>query len=259
MTAFAWSRRSMSIRSKPRRCGRSPTRKRPGRRGPGSARFGGHTHPAGGSRPGRRGASARRRSGARCARSTRCASPVRFRCRCGARTDDWRHHLHPRPRRAPLRSVGLARRRRPRPSRAIAVDNARLYRLAQEGEAAAALGQSRARFLADVGEALASSLDYETTLRRWRNWPCPTSRTGARSTSSTRRGAAAAGRGPRRPAKVASRRDAPGALPRTARRPGGVWRSSGPGQPTIMADIPDALIAPPRATTTTSASSARSG
>src|SRR4030095_8564917 len=56
---------------------------------------------------------------------------------------------------------------------AIAVDNARLYRLAQEGEAAAALGQSRARFLADVGEALASSLDYETTLKTVANLAVP--------------------------------------------------------------------------------------
>jgi signal transduction histidine kinase/ActR/RegA family two-component response regulator len=48
---------------------------------------------------------------------------------------------------------------------AIAVDNARLYRAAQEGEMAAAIGHSRARFLADVGETLASSLDYQTTLK----------------------------------------------------------------------------------------------
>src|SRR6185503_10148587 len=41
---------------------------------------------------------------------------------------------------------------------AVAVDNARLYRTAQDGELAAAIGHSRARFLADVGEALASSL-----------------------------------------------------------------------------------------------------
>src|SRR4029434_10926752 len=56
---------------------------------------------------------------------------------------------------------------------AIAVDNARLYRAAQEGEAAAALGQSRARFLADVREATASSLDYETTLKTVANLSVP--------------------------------------------------------------------------------------
>jgi GAF domain-containing protein len=69
---------------------------------------------------------------------------------------------------------------------AVAVDNARLYRTAQDGELAAAIGHSRARFLADVGEALASSLDYETTLKSVANLAVPTSRTGARSTFSTR-------------------------------------------------------------------------
>ena len=48
---------------------------------------------------------------------------------------------------------------------AVAVDNARLYRAAQDGEAAAALGQRRAHLLADVGAALASSLNYEASLK----------------------------------------------------------------------------------------------
>ena len=56
---------------------------------------------------------------------------------------------------------------------AIAVDNARLYRAAQEGEAAAALGQRRARLLADVGAALASSLNYEATLKTVANLAVP--------------------------------------------------------------------------------------
>jgi hypothetical protein len=56
---------------------------------------------------------------------------------------------------------------------AIAVDNARLYRAAQEGEAAAALGQRRARLLADVGAALAGSLNYEATLKTVANLAVP--------------------------------------------------------------------------------------
>src|SRR4029077_18280016 len=79
--------------------------------------------------------------------------------------------LGPGERRYDLADVRLAEDLASRPR--AAVDNARLYRTAQDGELAAAIGHSRARFLADVGEALASSLDYETTLKTVANLAVP--------------------------------------------------------------------------------------
>jgi signal transduction histidine kinase len=48
---------------------------------------------------------------------------------------------------------------------ALAIDNARLYDEAQRREADAAWAEHRATFLAEAGAALASSLDYDETLR----------------------------------------------------------------------------------------------
>lgn len=48
---------------------------------------------------------------------------------------------------------------------AVAIDNARLYEDAQRREAEAAWSERRATFLAEAGAALASSLDYDETLR----------------------------------------------------------------------------------------------
>ncbi len=47
---------------------------------------------------------------------------------------------------------------------ALAVDNARLYREAEARRRAAEAEERRARFLAEAGQALAASLDYEATL-----------------------------------------------------------------------------------------------
>jgi signal transduction histidine kinase len=48
---------------------------------------------------------------------------------------------------------------------ALAIDNARLYEDAQRRQAEAAMSESRAAFLAEVGAAIASSLEYGETLR----------------------------------------------------------------------------------------------
>jgi signal transduction histidine kinase len=48
---------------------------------------------------------------------------------------------------------------------ALAIDNARLYDAAQRREAEAAWAERRAAFLAEAGAVLASSLDYDDTLR----------------------------------------------------------------------------------------------
>jgi signal transduction histidine kinase/ActR/RegA family two-component response regulator len=127
---------------------------------------------------------------------------------------------------------------------ATAVDNARLYRAAQEDELAAALGQSRARFLADVGAALASSLDYETTLKSVANLAVPGIADWCAVDIVNEQGKvqrlAVAHIDPEKlhlAAELEARYpDTPGAR-------GGVQEVIRTGRPTMMADIPDALIA----------------
>jgi signal transduction histidine kinase len=127
---------------------------------------------------------------------------------------------------------------------AIAVENARLYTAAQEGEAAAALGQSRARFLADVGEALASSLDYETTLKTVANLAVPDIADWCAvdivdDEGNLQRLAVAHVN----PAKLHLAETIQASYPEPRDAAGGVWEVIRSGQPTMMADIPDALIA----------------
>jgi signal transduction histidine kinase/ActR/RegA family two-component response regulator len=127
---------------------------------------------------------------------------------------------------------------------AIAVDNARLYRAAQEGEMAAAIGHSRARFLADVGETLASSLDYETTLKTVADLAVPDIADWCTvdildSSGALQRLAVAH----IDPAKLhlAERLQAMYPEPRDAA--GGVRQVIRTGLPTMMAHIPDSLLA----------------
>ena len=126
---------------------------------------------------------------------------------------------------------------------AIAVDNARLYRTAREGEAVAALGQSRARFLADVGEALASSLDYETTLKTVANLAVPDIADWCAVDIVDEQGAlqrlAVAHVDP---SKLHLAETLRARYPEPRDASGGVWQVIRSGLPTMMADIPDALI-----------------
>ena len=126
---------------------------------------------------------------------------------------------------------------------AIAVDNARLYRAAQEGEAAAALGQSRARFLADVGEALASSLDYETTLKTVADLAVPEIADWCAVDIVDEQGALQRlGVAHVDPAKLHLTETLQARYPEPRDASGGVWQVIRTGQPTMMADIPDALL-----------------
>jgi len=127
---------------------------------------------------------------------------------------------------------------------AIAVDNARLYRAAQEGEMAAAIGHSRARFLADVGETLASSLDYETTLKTVADLAVPDIADWCTVDILDRSGAlqrlAVAHIDPAK-LHLAERLQAMYPEPRDAA--GGVRQVIRTGLPTMMAHIPDSLLA----------------
>ena len=127
---------------------------------------------------------------------------------------------------------------------AIAVDNARLYRAAQEGEMAAAIGQSRARFLADVGETLASSLDYETTLKTVADLAVPDVADWCTVDILDDAGAlqrlAVAHIDPAK-LHLAERLQAKYPEPRDAM--GGVRQVIRTGLPTMMANIPDSLLA----------------
>jgi signal transduction histidine kinase len=126
---------------------------------------------------------------------------------------------------------------------AIAVDNARLYRVAQDGEAAAARGQSRARFLADVGETLASSLDYETTLKTVATLAVPDIADWCTVYVVDEQGVlqrlAVAHVDP---AKVHLADTLEERYPEPRDALGGVWQVIRTGQPTMMAEVPDALI-----------------
>ena len=126
---------------------------------------------------------------------------------------------------------------------AIAVDNARLYRAAQQGEAAAALGQRRARFLAKVGDTLASSLDYETTLETVANLAVPDIADWCVVHIVDEHGSlqrlAVAHVDPHK-LHLAEMLQARYPEPRDA--VGGVWQVIRTGQPTMMADIPEPLL-----------------
>jgi len=127
---------------------------------------------------------------------------------------------------------------------AIAVDNARLYRAAQQGEAAAARGQQRARFLADVGETLASSLDYERTLKTVANLAVPGIADWCAvdivdDHGELQRVAVADADPLKLPPADALQLQHP--EPRDA--VGGVWQVIRSGQATMIADIPEALMA----------------
>src|SRR6185436_2351772 len=126
----------------------------------------------------------------------------------------------------------------------IAVENARLYRAAQQGEAAAAIGQRRARFLADVGETLASSLDYETTLKTVARLAVPDIADWCAvdivdEHGDVRRLAVAHVD----PQKVHLAEMLQTRYPEPQDAVGGVRQVIRSGQPTMMSDIPDALVA----------------
>jgi len=127
---------------------------------------------------------------------------------------------------------------------AIAVENARLYRAAQQGEADAAVGQRRARFLADVGETLASSLDYETTLKTVARLAVPDIADWCTVDIVDEHGdvqrLAVAHVDPQK-VHLAEMLQARYPEPRDA--VGGVRQVIRSGQPTMMSDIPDALVA----------------
>jgi signal transduction histidine kinase/ActR/RegA family two-component response regulator len=127
---------------------------------------------------------------------------------------------------------------------AIAVENARLYRAAQENEAAAALGHSRARFLADVGAALASSLDYETTLKTVANLAVPGiadwCAVDILNELGTIQRLAMAHVDPEK-LNLAAELDA--RYPKDPGARGGVQEVIRTGRPVMMADIPETLIA----------------
>jgi signal transduction histidine kinase/ActR/RegA family two-component response regulator len=127
---------------------------------------------------------------------------------------------------------------------AIAVDNARLYRAAQDGETAAAIGQRRARFLADVGEALASSLDYQTTLKTVANLAVPDVADWCTvyilDDAGTLQRLAVAHVDPEK-LHLAEVLHAKYPEPRDAM--GGAWQVIRTAAPTMMSEIPDALLA----------------
>ena len=174
--------------------------------------------------------SLRGRSGCSCARSTRCGSPARSRCRCSraagpsAASPSRSGPASAATTRPTFGSPRISRSARPSPSTTRASTARR-----RKAKPAAAIGQSRARFLADVGETLASSLDYETTLKTVANLAVPDIADWCTvDILDEHGGAAAAGRGPRRSGEAPSRRDASRrGIPSRATRRAACGRSSG--------------------------------
>ena len=125
---------------------------------------------------------------------------------------------------------------------AIAVDNARLYRAAQEGEAAAALGQRRARLLADVGAALGELAQLRGDAQD------------GGVSRRARHGGLVRGRHPRRCTAACSVSPWSTTIPRSSISPTrcrrtipsrrsrqqGVWQVMRTGQPTLVAGVTDA-------------------